>query len=72
MLDLISDTFYSFKRGMNKFTTGFFYGKPSEEAQIYDSNTYISEYVYLGMVQDFTEEGRCIITQKNIALFIIT
>jgi len=24
MLDLISDTFYSFKRGMNKFTTGFF------------------------------------------------
>ena len=48
-----------------QFSTGFYFGKPSEENQIYDSNTYISEYVYLGMVQDFTEEGRCIITQKN-------
>lgn len=27
-----------------KFTTGFFYGKPSEEAQIYDNNTYEKGY----------------------------
>ncbi|MCD7737144.1 MAG: U32 family peptidase C-terminal domain-containing protein, partial [Lachnospiraceae bacterium] len=32
------------------FTTGFFYGKPDHESQIYDSNTYIKEYTYLGIV----------------------
>ena len=30
-----------------QFTTGFFYGKPSEETQIYDNNTYEKGYTYL-------------------------
>ena len=47
-----------------QFTTGFFFGKPSEEAQIYDSNTYIKEYTYLGIVEGVTD-GRCQITQRN-------
>ena len=34
-----------------QFTTGFFYGKPDESAQIYDSNTYVKEYTYLGIVK---------------------
>ena len=29
-----------------QFTTGFFYGKPSEETQIYDNNTYEKGYTY--------------------------
>ena len=33
-----------------QFTTGFFYGKPDHESQIYDSNTYVKEYTYLGIV----------------------
>ncbi len=48
-----------------QFTTGFFYGKPSEEAQIYDSNTYIKEYTYLGIIEDQSEAGLYRITQKN-------
>lgn len=48
-----------------QFTTGFFYGKPSDEAQIYDSNTYINEYIYLGIVEAVTEDGRAKITQRN-------
>ena len=28
------------------YTTGFFYGKPDENAQIYDHNTYIKTYTY--------------------------
>lgn len=31
-----------------EFTTGFFFGKPNEEAQIYDANTYVKEWVFLG------------------------
>ena len=48
-----------------QFSTGFFYGKPDEQSQIYDSNTYISEYVYLGVVEEVTPEGKCRITQRN-------
>ena len=48
-----------------QFTTGFFYGKPDNEAQIYDSNTYINEYIYLGIVEGVTQDGRAKITQRN-------
>ncbi len=34
-----------------QFTTGFYFGKPGAEAQIYDSSTYINEYTYLGMAE---------------------
>lgn len=40
-----------------QFTTGFYFGKPSEEAQIYDSNTYINEYIYLGIIEEIRERG---------------
>ena len=48
-----------------QFTTGFFFGKPSEEAQIYDSNTYIKEYTYLGIVGECNSEGLYAIEQRN-------
>ena len=53
------------------FTTGFFYGKPDEQAQIYDNNTYKTGYVYLGICAEPTEqdvhapEGAVVIEQKN-------
>lgn len=47
-----------------QFSTGFYFGKPSEENQIYDNNTYISEYIYLGMVEE-EKEGLVRIGQKN-------
>ncbi len=48
-----------------QFTTGFYFGKPNEETQIYDSNTYINEYVYLGIAEEITEDGKVRIEQKN-------
>ena len=47
-----------------QFTTGFYFGRPDENTQIYDSNTYEQEAVYLGIV----EAGQgCVaqITQRN-------
>lgn len=35
-----------------RFTTGFYFGKPTEEAQIYEESTYMYEYTYLGMVEE--------------------
>lgn len=48
-----------------QFTTGFYFGKPNEETQIYDSNTYINEYVYLGIAEEITDGGQVRIEQKN-------
>ena len=35
-----------------QYSTGFYFGKPSEENQIYDNSTYVNEYIYLGIVED--------------------
>lgn len=48
-----------------QFTTGFFYGKPSEESQIYDNNTYNVGYTYLGIVGAFNSKGLFQIEQRN-------
>ena len=48
-----------------QFTTGFFFGKPSDEAQIYDNNPYVKEYTYLGIVGERNEEGLYRIEQRN-------
>ena len=48
-----------------RFTTGFFYGKPDDTAQIYDSNTYEKDYVYLGITGKADENGVFDLEQKN-------
>jgi putative protease len=49
-----------------QFTTGFFFGKPTEESQIYDSNTYIRGYTYLGIADtDERNDGCIMIEQRN-------
>ena len=48
-----------------EFSTGFYFGKPSEENQIYDANTYVSESVYLGIVEEIDNRGYARIEQKN-------
>ncbi|MDO5409228.1 MAG: U32 family peptidase [Lachnospiraceae bacterium] len=50
---------------MRQFTTGFFYGKPDSESQIYDNNTYIQDYIYLGMSGSVKEDGSFFLEQKN-------
>ena len=47
-----------------QYTTGFFFGKPDENTQIYDSNTYVKEYTYLGLIEGKNENGYKI-TQRN-------
>lgn len=38
-----------------QFTTGFYFGKPDENTQIYDNNTYVNEYIYLGIVSGLVQ-----------------
>jgi putative protease len=48
-----------------EFTTGFYFGKPGPDSQIYDNNTYVKNYIYLGTVEAVDEQGRARIEQKN-------
>ncbi len=48
-----------------QFTTGFFFGKPTHETQIYDSNTYVKEYTYLGIINGQNSEGLYGLEQRN-------
>ncbi|MCR5311866.1 MAG: U32 family peptidase [Lachnospiraceae bacterium] len=47
-----------------QFSTGFYFGKPDEGSQVYDSNTYVSEYIYLGTVEDISGDT-AVFEQKN-------
>ena len=47
-----------------QFNTGFYYGKPDSESQVYDSNTYINEYIYLGTVEE-ANGNEVVIEQRN-------
>lgn len=48
-----------------QFTTGFYFGKPDTDSQIYDSNTYVRNYTYLGLIENITDDGFIVIHQKN-------
>ena len=48
-----------------QFTTGFYFGKTDSDSQIYDNNTYIKNYTYIGNVQLVTEDGLAVFEQKN-------
>ena len=48
-----------------EFTTGFYFGKPGADAQIYDNNTYVKNFTYLGTVENVDEGGFAKIEQKN-------
>ena len=48
-----------------EYTTGFYFGKPDETAQIYDSNTYVKNYTFLGSVSEVLPDGSFRIEQKN-------
>ena len=48
-----------------RFTTGFYYGRPDQDAMVYDSNTYVNEAVFLGIVEAITPQNRARIMQRN-------
>lgn len=48
-----------------QFTTGFFFGKPDHDTQIYDNNTYIKAYTYLGLIGEHRGDGFYSLEQRN-------
>ena len=48
-----------------QFTTGFYFGKTDSDSQIYDSNTYVKNYTYIGTVRSVADDGLVCFEQKN-------
>lgn len=48
-----------------QFTTGFYFGKTDENSQIYDNNTYVKEYTYIGCIEGKNEKGLYQLEQRN-------
>ncbi len=48
------------------YSTGFYYGKPNENSQVYTSSSYIRDYDLIGIVLDFDEKTSvATISQRN-------
>ncbi|MBO4485336.1 MAG: U32 family peptidase [Lachnospiraceae bacterium] len=51
--------------GGRKETTGFFYGKPGSDAQLYEGDAGVRLGVYYGEIEEAFPDGTCTFTQKN-------
>jgi len=48
------------------YTTGFYFGKPTEKDYQYDNSKYIRDYDFVGMVLDYnSEESMALVEQRN-------
>lgn len=48
------------------YTTGFFFGKPGDKGQNYETSSYIRNYELLGIVEDYDEKTKMLsVIQKN-------
>lgn len=54
------------KASYRGFTTGFYYGSPGSEEQVYTNSSYIREYDFLGIVLEYDSENKiAVIEQRN-------
>ena len=48
------------------YTTGFYFGRPSTDGQVYETSSYIRDYELVGIVTGYDENaGRVTLTQRN-------
>lgn len=48
------------------YTTGFYFGRPGSDAQVYETSSYIRDYELAAIVKSYDQEtGRMTVTQRN-------
>lgn len=58
------------KASHRDFTTGFYFGKPSGNEQLYTSSSYIRTYDFTGMVLDYDEENQIATVEQRNRMFV--
>jgi len=54
------------KASHRDFTTGFYYGDPKDEGQLYTSSSYIRDYDFIGWIKDYDPETNiATVEQRN-------
>jgi len=58
------------KASHRDFTTGFYFGKPTEEDQVYTSSSYIRSYDFLGLVLEYDEDTKLATVEQRNRMFV--
>lgn len=58
------------KASHRDFTTGFYFGKPSGNEQLYTSSSYIRTYDFTGMVLDYDKENQIATVEQRNRMFV--
>ncbi len=58
------------KASHRDFTTGFYFGKPTDEAQVYTTSSYIRGYDFVGLVLDYNEETNIATVEQRNRMFV--
>lgn len=54
------------KASHREFTTGFYYGKTTNQDQNYETSAYVKDYTFTGLVKDYDESsGYAVVEQRN-------
>ena len=57
------------KASHRHFTKGFFFGKPKEDAQVYNSSSYLRGYDFTGMILNYDEESKIATVEQRNRMF---
>lgn len=58
------------KASYRDFTTGFYFEKPGEEEQLYETTSYIREYDFIGLILEYDEESKIAIVEQRNRFFV--
>lgn len=58
------------KASHRDFTTGFYFGKPTEDDQVYTSSSYIRGYDYIGLVLDYDHDSKIATVEQRNRMFV--
>lgn len=58
------------KASHRDFTTGFYFGKPTNEAQVYTTSSYIRGYDFVGLILDYDEETKIATVEQRNRMFV--
>lgn len=58
------------KTSYRAFTTGFYLGKPTNEAQVYNTSSYIRDYDFVGIVLDYDKDTKIATIEQRNRMFV--
>lgn len=58
------------KASHRHFTTGFYLGKPTDEAQVYTTSSYIRGYDFVGLILGYDEETKVATVEQRNRMFV--